>query len=98
METKESILNDQVGNTLKTEAAEQLFKTTPVIGTPFNIVEREGKHFIVFGKYKISTDRDTHEECEDMVYNRDYELLLNLMLAAVNTMAEKAEQIENEKQ
>lgn len=92
-ETKEELLNDQLGGTLQTEKAEPLFQTTPVDGTPFNIIEREQKHFVTFGNYKISIDYDTHEQAERLIREYDYYFLINVMFAALEHFSNNAETI-----
>lgn len=47
------------------EPKTELIKRTPVEGTPFVVIETEGKAFGTFGQYKITEDFKTVPEVED---------------------------------
>ncbi|WVR22134.1 MAG: hypothetical protein [Malazfec virus 4] len=53
-------LLDQTGN----EAIEhnELFSVTPINGSPFNILTRDGKHSLVFGKFALTEPMESAEE------------------------------------
>lgn len=88
MESKAKLLDDQIGNTLELDKNEPLFLTTPIDGTPFNVIQREGKHFVSFGKYRITEELDTHEECIKIIEEKNWFFLLNVINATIETLAD----------
>lgn len=58
--------------------------------TPFRLVgnSAERKYFITWGKYKVTTDKDSMTEALMEVENQTWELICNVMAAMVEMMTE----------
>lgn len=61
-------------------------------GTPFTIIsflregETEKKHFLTFGKYRISPDKNTKEELEDYIEQNKWNIITNLIILISETL------------
>lgn len=93
-ETKEEILNDQLGGTLMVDKHSTLKEVHKVDGTPFTIVKHEEEYFITLGKYKISNNQPSWEDCMDIIERKDYEFLMNMMFCALEIFSENVKEIE----
>lgn len=56
---------------------DEMVKREKVEGTPFTIVEQQGKTFIAIGMYKVSQDI-TYREAKEAIEKRDWGLMLNV--------------------
>lgn len=93
MNKNEEILNGQVNHTLTEGNGEQLIYRENVEGTPFNIVGMEGKYFVALGQYRLSEWKDNPEELRDIIYEQEWDFLLNVMTALVH-MVRKDEELQ----
>jgi hypothetical protein len=67
-------------NTIEVNEKNELIKRTEVEGTPFVVVETEGKCFATLGNYKVSEDYETTEEAELAIKEINWKNLINLMI------------------
>ena len=61
----------------RTIREDEMVKREKVEGTPFTIVEQQGKTFIAIGMYKVSQDI-TYREAKEAIEKRDWGLMLNV--------------------
>lgn len=66
--------------TIEVNEKNELIKRTEVEGTPFIIVETEGKCFATLGNYKVSEDYETSIEAELAIKEINWKNLINLMI------------------
>ena len=59
----------------------ELVKIKNVEGTPFTIVtvESTNKKFVAMGQARMSEYKDTMEECEEMINNKSWELIMAMV-------------------
>lgn len=81
MQHKEEELNNQIGGTLTENKGEQLLERIPVPDTPFMIMKNDGKYFVTFGQYRVSELYEDIDDIDRLIYEKDYNFLLNLMFA-----------------
>lgn len=71
-------------NTSREPSNTQLIHRERVEGTGFDIITiEENKSFVALGKYRLTTER-TAEECREMINNKDWEIILGLIGAALS--------------
>lgn len=56
---------------------DEIIKREKVEGTPFHIIQTQGKTFIALGMYKVSQDL-TYKECREAIKTRDWGLMMNV--------------------
>lgn len=83
IETKEGILNDQVGGTMVEGHSEELVKRSSYLGTPFEIVTTDEGSFVTLGAYRL-TEVLTYDECLELLETRDYGFLFNWILCLID--------------
>lgn len=97
---QEEILNGQVGNTLVTNVKDKLVDRSEVYGTPFKIitlrVDEHEKCFIALGNYRVSGFADKPEELMELIYDMDWEFIMNVMTAVVHTIVKNRDLLEEE--
>ena len=69
--------------------SEELIKRTPVKETPFTIITMDGKHFGMFGQYKITEDYLTLEECEKALSPITWNRVIQLTAIVSNILNNK---------
>lgn len=64
----------------RNEEAEELVKRTDIEGTPFTIIETDGKIFGVMGKYRITEPAESFElvkaELKQITWNRILQMII----------------------
>lgn len=61
------------------ETSSQIVERIEVNETPFIIIgNEESGYFVTWGKFKITKKYNTKEEAKEKIYERDYELLMNI--------------------
>lgn len=57
---------------------EELIKRNHVLGTPFVIITVDEGSFVGCGKYRL-TEFMTEEECQELINNRDWNLIISMV-------------------
>lgn len=64
----------------KQSASEELVNKYQVPGTAFQIIgNKEKGYFIALGQYRVSDPQKTVQDCQTMIDNKDWDLIVNLM-------------------
>lgn len=87
MESKKELLHTQSGMTMDVEETNQnkqvsseLIKIKHVKETPFTIVTvEENKVFIALGQARMTDYKENIEECEEMINNKSWELIMAMV-------------------
>lgn len=76
---------DQTHSKESTTENEQLIEKIHIEGTGFDIIKIEGKRcFVAIGNYRV-TKEQTEAECRQMIKDKDYELLIGLIGAVIQS-------------
>jgi len=73
-----------------TEPTEPLFTRTEVENTPFVIISHEDTHFGTFGKFKITEDYLTLEQCKTELEKITWNRLVQIISLVVSLLNEKS--------
>ena len=76
--------NKQKSNSKKTE----LIKRTPIENSPFYVVSKENKHFVAFGKYKITEEKDTIEEAFESIEKPNWNTIISVISIVKENLTE----------
>lgn len=82
------------GNAKETDkqSSSELIERKGINGTPFEAVRHDKKWFIGFGKYKISREMQTEQDCIEECKNPQWNTFLNVIQAMID-MNEKYKRI-----
>lgn len=83
MQSKRELLNTQLNssenadetNGNKENSGEELIQRKKVEKTDFEIITRNNKHFLAFGKYRITEDHENIEDLYEMVEEKPWRLI-----------------------
>jgi hypothetical protein len=81
-------------NTIEVNEKNELIRRKEVEGTPFVVVEVEGKCFATLGNYKITEDFETGIEAESAIKEINWKNLINLMIV-INDYCKSLDKLEN---
>lgn len=85
--TENQNTNNQKSNT-------ELIERHTIKGTGFEIIGNPEKgYMIALGQYRLTEFQPTIYDCEQMIKNRDYELILGMIGAAIETVIPRIENI-----
>lgn len=78
----ESILNDQLHNTMQTDKKAELFKIHETTSNIFNILEQDGIFKIILGN-RIAAEEtfNSLDECEEYINKKPWQLIATLTLS-----------------
>jgi len=65
---------NEANNTTRKEATE-LVQKQPIEGTPFVLVRKEDKFFLVMGKYRVSPVLESEQDAKDYVFTNTWNLI-----------------------
>lgn len=74
----------------------QLREYNPIIGTPFIHVRDENKHFAVIGDYRITEICATETELFNWMYDNEWQLAFNMMVAILHKWEHQKSYTQNE--
>lgn len=71
------------------QKGEELVKRTPVENSPFQIITTNGKSFVVLGKYRITQEFDTEEECMKAINPITWERLIQVCILVADELSKQ---------
>lgn len=88
------LLNTQITGgddqpSLPLQENEQIIEREHIEKTPFTLITRDGKSFLAFGKYKVSSEYHSKEEAMGALTNDFWEIQLNVITLIITLEKDK---------
>ena len=66
----------------------ELIKNTPIENSPFYVVSKDDKHFVAFGKYKITEEKNTIEEAFESIEKPNWNTIISVISIVTENLTE----------